>query len=484
MDDAQEAPLPPMPLDLFVDIASRMPRGPGAVGVACQGLHQAMAGDAFARQWTARAFRGLDAAALTYAVATGSHRLVRALVALRTRPIPPTSLATMVPFLIKRSKQQGCLTTLAGVAGILRRTQAAWPILKGADAMRLNADLLDAVEERDPARITGLFEDDAARREPVLWSPVDVAIVLGDAACLEALRPAIAGADVTDALLVAATLGRAGCCAALAPHAGMGIMRRSIPLVASHDPACLQAVLPSAMDVWRAMPAEDRAREMDPRRVVLYAGSRPCVEWLLRSTPAEEHPDILHPCPGDAWSPLHNAATDPHSADVLGALLALASPASDATLPARSAYTDHVSASPLHCAVYAGSHHCVAKLLARADVRKRCIEQRDGLGMTPLHACVSSRGGGGIMADIAQCKCVKLLLVAGADHASRTDDGGQTALHLAAAKGHAVCTMLLMDAGADACALDGAGITPLEAAERAGNAACADAIVRMRQTTR
>ena len=68
-------------------------------------------------------------------------------------------------------------------------------------------------------------------------------------------------------------------------------------------------------------------------------------------------------------------------------------------------------------------------------------------------------------------RCSKLLIEAGADLASTTDEG-DSALHLAADHGFHLCLDLCLEAGADVNMVDGDSNTPLHLACDTGHPAC------------
>ena len=114
---------------------------------------------------------------------------------------------------------------------------------------------------------------------------------------------------------------------------------------------------------------------------------------------------------------------------------------------------DTAGRTPLHRVASAKAatdgHACVADLLARccADV-----DAADGAGRTPVH-CAAMAGNTAVMA---------VLLAGGADRdRAETSESGDTPLGLAVLHEQHAATRLLLDAGADTNAADGAGMVPL-----------------------
>jgi ankyrin repeat protein len=118
--------------------------------------------------------------------------------------------------------------------------------------------------------------------------------------------------------------------------------------------------------------------------------------------------------------------------------------------------------SPLHFAAESRSY-AVAKKLISLGVD---VNARDELGHTPLHSVAydierehhdnSPRAAAGTIA--------KLLLDAGAEIDLRSEEGGLTALHLAAHLGNPTAVRDLLESGADVATTDEYGNTPLHAA--------------------
>ncbi|XP_063836818.1 ankyrin repeat domain-containing protein 54-like [Ostrinia nubilalis] len=86
------------------------------------------------------------------------------------------------------------------------------------------------------------------------------------------------------------------------------------------------------------------------------------------------------------------------------------------------------------------------------------VDARDARSRTALHAAA--------LAD--RSRCLQALCDAGADVNARAEDvaGGETALHIAAERGHVDNIKTLLKAGAEHDALDAARDTPLALAER------------------
>ena len=102
-----------------------------------------------------------------------------------------------------------------------------------------------------------------------------------------------------------------------------------------------------------------------------------------------------------------------------------------------------------------GDAEAVSAELARPGAM---VDGIDALGLTALHAAAAA----------GHAPVVELLLAAGAKADKRAIlQGGGTALHLAASKGHAKVAELLLGGGASVQAKDKAGWTPLQLAMRA-----------------
>lgn len=123
--------------------------------------------------------------------------------------------------------------------------------------------------------------------------------------------------------------------------------------------------------------------------------------------------------------------------------------------------------TPLLVAAAAGQASIVARLVAAgADVNAR-----DSSGKTPLL----------LVSEAGLSEALEALLTAGSELNLELRDSihsEQTALHLAAAKGGASCTRLLLDAGADATAGDKHQRTPLHLAALAGQHESVAALLR------
>uniref|UniRef100_A0A7V5CTW4 Ankyrin repeat domain-containing protein n=1 Tax=Acidobacterium capsulatum TaxID=33075 RepID=A0A7V5CTW4_9BACT len=117
--------------------------------------------------------------------------------------------------------------------------------------------------------------------------------------------------------------------------------------------------------------------------------------------------------------------------------------------------------TPLHLAAAFGGAAAVEWLLAHgADVHAR---SHNRLANQPLHACVAMGGG----AD-----ALRALLNGGAD-GNATQQGGVTALHLAAANGDEEAVRVLLASGASKTARSDEGKLPAEYARERSHAAVA-----------
>jgi len=125
--------------------------------------------------------------------------------------------------------------------------------------------------------------------------------------------------------------------------------------------------------------------------------------------------------------------------------------------------------TPLHLSAYFG-HPSTARVLLDhgADFE---AESRNGLGLRPLHSAAAHRQMG------VSLEIVRLLLDRGADP-NRSQKGGYTPLHQAAARAHLKMIELLLDRSADVNARTDDGRTPLTLARDNGHDAASELLRR------
>ena len=103
--------------------------------------------------------------------------------------------------------------------------------------------------------------------------------------------------------------------------------------------------------------------------------------------------------------------------------------------------------SPLHVAASVGNTRCAELLVGwGAD-----INAQESWGQTPL-AIATLKG---------RISCMQALLQMGADHSIRDYHHGHTPLHLACSSREKEGALVLLDAGCDVHAVNGAGLSPL-----------------------
>jgi uncharacterized protein len=145
-----------------------------------------------------------------------------------------------------------------------------------------------------------------------------------------------------------------------------------------------------------------------------------------------------------------------HEAAALGDAAAVESALQD---PAALESVSVDGARAIHLAAHFGHASVVGLLIARgADIRTRTSH---GFANTPLHAAAAGR----------RCDCAQILLEAGAD-ANALDANAYTPLHIAAAGGEVGLIRLLLAHGAEPDAR-GPGRTPMEMALERGEAEAA-----------
>ena len=113
-----------------------------------------------------------------------------------------------------------------------------------------------------------------------------------------------------------------------------------------------------------------------------------------------------------------------------------------------------------HEASFAGQAPCLRLLLERDAGLVHELTDSQG---TCLHCCARSAAGSAACAS---------LLVACSAQVNAVDRWGETALHLAACKGHTELLAVLLSAGADALRLSEVSVSPLHLAARYGHTEC------------
>jgi ankyrin repeat protein len=120
--------------------------------------------------------------------------------------------------------------------------------------------------------------------------------------------------------------------------------------------------------------------------------------------------------------------------------------------------------SVLHDAALKGFTGIAASLIAHGAK----VNALNSSGATPLHDAALA----------GHTATIELLLDKGADVNARDTESGATPLHHAASWGRAGAVRILLERGADPGILNGAGVTPLQAARTNGQEAVAAILTR------
>lgn len=121
-----------------------------------------------------------------------------------------------------------------------------------------------------------------------------------------------------------------------------------------------------------------------------------------------------------------------------------------------SARTSNFGETPLHSAARAGHFRAVREIIrGGADVMAKTWH-----GETPLHRACSGKG---------DRRTIKLLLDGGAEVSSRCSELAETPLHKSGRADRPEAARILLENGADPCAQDIDGRSPLEAARKHGS---------------